>query len=527
MTGVIPGPLIYHGGPVQTSPRVYVDYWGWTSDPKGEKPYLEGFLSSMGATPWLATVNQYGGGPLANVLAGTWTDTTNPIPAHPSDTQVQQEAATAISHFGTGTSVNVEIMVATPTGHATPGLGPPAPQNCAYHGAVAGHPNVTYINLPYMSDFGTYCADPKGLGGPLAGVSIYAGHELAEAITDPLSNAWKDSGGHEIADKCQDAPYFDFSPTQGVTFRVQQLWSNATNACAEITGNGSSVSQTAFEGSNGDLWLAGHMRTGDQGLGMARGTSPTIAALSSSTYQAAFQANTGSLWITGALGTGDQHMAMWPGTSPAIIAVPGGYEVAFEGSNGDLWLAGTLGTGDQGFGMAHGTSPAITAVPGGYQAAFQANTGSLWTTGALGTGDQHMAMWPGTSPSITATSGGYEVATEGSNGHLWLAGNLATGDQGFGMVGGTSPAITAMPGGYQAAFQANTGNLWVVGTTSPGDLHVLMSPGASPSITVTSAGWQAAFQASNGDLWLATAGGAADQHLVVMSGTGPGITPAG
>lgn len=35
---VIPGPLINHGGPVQNAPKVYIDYWGWGSDPNGEQP---------------------------------------------------------------------------------------------------------------------------------------------------------------------------------------------------------------------------------------------------------------------------------------------------------------------------------------------------------------------------------------------------------------------------------------------------------------------------------------------------------
>src|SRR5271165_4529932 len=41
------GPLINHGGPVQTSPVLYVVFWDWTSDPNGEMPYLTRFLSSI------------------------------------------------------------------------------------------------------------------------------------------------------------------------------------------------------------------------------------------------------------------------------------------------------------------------------------------------------------------------------------------------------------------------------------------------------------------------------------------------
>src|SRR5579859_946925 len=66
------GNLINHGGPVQAAPRVYVDFWDWTSDPSGEQAYLERFLSSVGSTSWLATVGQYGGGSAGDLLAGAW-----------------------------------------------------------------------------------------------------------------------------------------------------------------------------------------------------------------------------------------------------------------------------------------------------------------------------------------------------------------------------------------------------------------------------------------------------------------------
>ena len=225
---VIPGALTYHGGLVQNAPRVYVDYWGWSSDPKGEQAYLNRFLSSVGGTSWLTTVNQYGGGALSGLLAGTWSDPVA-VPAAPSDAQIQAEAASAANHFGTGTSVNVEIVVATPTGHSTPGFGS---QWCAYHGKVAAKPLVTYTDLPYIPDAGTTCGQGSvnGGAGTLDGVSIVEGHELAESITDPLLNAWLDSGGNEIGDKCAWSGLGNVN-LNGNVFPMQPLWSNAANGC--------------------------------------------------------------------------------------------------------------------------------------------------------------------------------------------------------------------------------------------------------------------------------------------------------
>jgi serine protease len=272
---VIAGPVSNHGGPVQNAPRVYLDFWGWTSDPSGEQSYLTKFLSSIGGTPWLGTVNQYGGGSPAG-LAGVWGDG-SAIPASPSDTQIQQEAATAASHFGTGNSVNVDIVVATPTGHSTPGFNT---NFCAYHGAVASDPNVTYTNLPYITDAGANCGEGlvNGSGGTLDGVSIVAGHELAEVITDPLLNAWFDTGGNEIGDKCAWTNLGNVTTSAG-TFAVQPLWSNAANGCVRGGGGSTGAFEAAFEANTANLWTEGFDDHGDWSLGMMARTSPAIADL--------------------------------------------------------------------------------------------------------------------------------------------------------------------------------------------------------------------------------------------------------
>jgi serine protease len=224
---VIRGAMINHGGGVETAPRVFVVFWGWTADPSGEQPYLTRFLSSVGGSRWLATVNQYGAG--SNVtFGGTFADS-RAIPASPSDAQIQQEALNAANHFGTGNSANVQIVVATPTGHSTPGFGT---QFCAYHGIVNADPNVTYTNMPYVTDAGAGCGQNSvnGANGRLDGVSIVEGHELAEAVTDPLLNAWFDRSGNEIGDKCAFVNLANITTSQG-TFAVQPLWSNQANNC--------------------------------------------------------------------------------------------------------------------------------------------------------------------------------------------------------------------------------------------------------------------------------------------------------
>ena len=214
---------------MQTAPAIYVDFWGWSSDPAGEKPYLTNFLTGIGGTNWLSTVHQYSNaGYTGDLLKGTWSHTAT-VPTHPTDAQIQAQAVKAAHHFNVGTSVNVQIVVATPHGHSTSGFGT---QWCAYHGAVSADPDITYTNLPYQSDAGTACGEGSvNNPGTNDGVSIVEGHEMAESITDPLINAWYDSSGEEIGDKCAWINLQNITLSTG-TFPVQPLWSNAISGCA-------------------------------------------------------------------------------------------------------------------------------------------------------------------------------------------------------------------------------------------------------------------------------------------------------
>lgn len=229
---VIAGPLGSGGGPVQTFPLVYVVYWGWGADLSSEQAYLQNFLSTVGGTPWLGTVTQYfGAGNPTGLLRGTWSDP-SAIPVHPTDAQIQAEAAAAMSHFALTNDINYQVVVATPTGHSTTGFGVTG-GFCAYHGRLGGaFSNVTYTNLPYMTDAGSSCG-AYWVQGPLDGVSIVEGHELAEIITDPWLNAWKDVSGNEIGDKCAWTGLTTISTSSG-TYAVQPLWSNVDNGCVTV-----------------------------------------------------------------------------------------------------------------------------------------------------------------------------------------------------------------------------------------------------------------------------------------------------
>ncbi len=251
------GNLVNHGGPVQTTPQVYLVFWGWTpvtTAPTGglvclvnvdtycEAPYLISFLQGVGGSSWAGVDTQYSGitNP-AGQLKGWWMDDPSPYDPTVEDASfypqnIEAEAQRAVAHFGY--SANADYVIALPPGANLHGR--QADGYCAWHwdnvNDPAGHP-IAYTNLPYVPDMGLSC----GLGyvnkpGLLDGVSIVAGHEYAEAVTDPQLNAWYDSAGQENGDKCA----WNSGPgahAQNVvlstgTFAVQSLWSNAASACA-------------------------------------------------------------------------------------------------------------------------------------------------------------------------------------------------------------------------------------------------------------------------------------------------------
>jgi serine protease len=249
--------LSYHGGTggigVETAPKLYLVLYGsqWSSDPSGESAILQSFYNGVGGSSWFNSVTQYcqgvaagtifcngAGQPAGNptgILAGVWSDNAKAAPAHPTQTQLANEAVRAARHFGNTTAAknaSVQYVIATSTRHSSSGFGT---QYCAWHSSTSSSVgNVAYTNLPYQTDVGASCgANFNGLG-PKAGITIVSGHEMAETATDQFpSSGWTDSGGAENGDKCAwiatgQGAVANVTFSTG-TFPVQSLWSNAFN----------------------------------------------------------------------------------------------------------------------------------------------------------------------------------------------------------------------------------------------------------------------------------------------------------
>ena len=268
--------LIYHGGTVETVPVVFTVYWGteWESGFTAThsvftytsatiQNYINSFFTRVGGSRWAGVPTQYCQGITAPAfsctgqsgaqhitnpsgqLKGTWTD---PTPA-PSDIvatalvsnfttdPLEAEAIRAAQHFGY--DANATYMIFTPPNHGATGYGS---IYCAYHEETTHttSPGVRYAFIPYVPEQGTACGGNKvnlqddAFGhGYLDGYSIVAGHEYAEAATDPdnlngYQDGWNDATTSENGDKCA------WSGLQNITlagqfYAVQPLWSNEAN----------------------------------------------------------------------------------------------------------------------------------------------------------------------------------------------------------------------------------------------------------------------------------------------------------
>lgn len=117
---------------------------------------------------------------------------------------------------------------------------------CAYHGFIPGTgaaPPIIYANMPYGDP--AVCqlpGQPSPNADPIADTTTTAAsHELTEAITDPLLNAWFTAGGAEIGDLCAynyGSNTWDSGKANqmwnGHFYELQQEYDNHTAACVQV-----------------------------------------------------------------------------------------------------------------------------------------------------------------------------------------------------------------------------------------------------------------------------------------------------
>ena len=226
-----PGNMAYWGGHVQSSPHVYIVYWGWgekgafpatqpctkeklvegsttatlACDPDGAGQYMANWVYQLGGTQWAGvqdqyyqtatdpsgnTYNQYINN-ASNQLGGIWADDQNAItglpktsasnPAGPSNTytDLAAEAARAVAHFHITDLANADIVIAQPANYSDPNA--LSTGYCAFHdytypGEESGIYNgitkgIAYTNMPYALSINSSGANVCGENAVNSGAS--------------------------------------------------------------------------------------------------------------------------------------------------------------------------------------------------------------------------------------------------------------------------------------------------------------------------------------------------------------------
>ena len=238
--------LAYGGGPVMAgTAQVYAIFWEPTGSyvsPNYNSLILR-YFGDVGSSGLYANNTQYtdstGAAPSNAVLAGSWVDTS----AYPSttiqDSDIQNEVTNAQNTNGwTSDNTHVFFVFTAQNEVICSGSECSFTTFCGYHSYFGT--NTIYAAMPYVGGV-QGCNTPSSPNNDDADSTInVASHEQMEAATDPLLNAWTDSSGQEIGDKCN----FTFGTTasdgsdvnwNNDPYLVQEEWDNTQNGCA-ITG---------------------------------------------------------------------------------------------------------------------------------------------------------------------------------------------------------------------------------------------------------------------------------------------------
>jgi hypothetical protein len=183
-------------------------------------------------------------------------DGTTTLPKCLNDSQIRAEIQSVVTRLGLPQNANTEYTLFTPHNVGSCFASTSAPSDCAYSGYCGYHSfftspggQIVYANMPWA--YSTQGCDANavfslGLANGSAidpEVGVYS-HELIETMTDVHLNAWFDSAGNEIGDKCA----YNYN---GVTTGSSSgLNNNGLGFYNQVSNGGEYVMQTEFSNRN-------------------------------------------------------------------------------------------------------------------------------------------------------------------------------------------------------------------------------------------------------------------------------------
>ena len=235
--------LQYGGGPVMAgNVNVYAIFWEPTGAVSANyNSLILRYFGDIGGSPLYQLNQEYtdssGNFSTGVTLAGSWVDN-SPYPESPLlDSDIQNEVTNAQQANGWQSSIDNIFFVFTEQNQDIcfdSSFSECASNTfCAYHNFFGS--DTIYATMPYAASFS--CNPGSSPNGDDADQTInVTSHEEMEAATDPLLNAWTDSSGQEIGDKCAwmfgplDAQGGDVN-FNGNDYILQQEWDNSISGC--------------------------------------------------------------------------------------------------------------------------------------------------------------------------------------------------------------------------------------------------------------------------------------------------------
>lgn len=201
--------ITYHGGPVMSTPVVYLIWYGnWNqsngTDNATGKAIVKDFVYGLNNSPYYKINTSYGT-PTGSVAFGAETSDSYSQGSRLRDSGVQAVVSSAISSGRLPKDTNGVYFVLTSSDVAeTSGF---CTQYCGWHtAATIASSNIKYSFVGNSARCLSACAaqtiSPNSNPGVDGMLSVLA-HELEETTTDPNPRSgWADSGGAENGDKC-------------------------------------------------------------------------------------------------------------------------------------------------------------------------------------------------------------------------------------------------------------------------------------------------------------------------------------
>jgi hypothetical protein len=212
-TGPITPLITYHGGPLVSTPVIYLVWYGnWNqsngSDTAAGKQIVLDFAQAIGGSPYFAINTTYDAGSLSisgNVTYGGAANDSYSRGSRLRDSDILTIINRAINNGGLPYDANGVYFVLTSSDVTeTSGF---CTKYCGWHTAgtaTAGHVRYAFVGNANrcLNACAPQTVGPNGNAGVDGMISVIA-HELEEATTDPdPRSGWADSGGGENADKC-------------------------------------------------------------------------------------------------------------------------------------------------------------------------------------------------------------------------------------------------------------------------------------------------------------------------------------